>query len=165
MMVFFINMKNVLYILLIIIILLIVFGAGFFTKSIIMNNTKYENCIVRIDSIYITDTVIKPIPKYIDRIKYDTIITPNDTVYIPIEKSEIIHNINTDSIKGTIKAVYSGYNASIDTLIYNLSFQQKTLLKRRKMGFTVGLTGGVGYDFNNKVTPFIGVGVTWGYNF
>ena len=120
---------------------------------------------VRIDTVTISDTVIKPIPHYVRLISTDTIITPKDTVYIPIEQKTVIKQIDNDTVKGTIKAVYSGYNASLDTLQYDLSLTNKTLLKRRKFGFTVGVTSGIGYDFNNKVMPFIGVGISYGYNF
>lgn len=122
--------------------------------------------IIKTDTITITKEIIKPVPHYITKIKNDTIITTDiDTLFLPIEQKQYITEINNDSVKGQIKAVLSGYNASLDTLQYNLSFEQKTLLKQRKWSFTVGPAIGIGYDLNNKkFNPYIGIGLTFGYN-
>lgn len=130
------------------------------------HQTKFDEClnnpIIRIDTIRLTETIEKPITRYVKTIRVDT-ITNIDTLFIPIEQKEYIHNINNDSIKGSIKTVFSGYDVSLDSLQYDLSFTQKTLLKRKRMGFTVGITTGVGYDFNKKINPFIGIGLTYGF--
>ena len=128
------------------------------------DNTPYPT-EVKIDTVMVRDTIIKPIPQFTRILKTDTIVTPNDTVYLPIEQKTVIEKIDNDTVKGSIKAVFSGYNAVLDTLQYDLSITSKTVYKRKKLGFTIGVSGGIGYDFNNKVTPFIGLGVTYGLNF
>ena len=159
---FFIYMKQFRNILLILSLIILIYGFGFIC------GLKYyqpqEKEIIRIDTIKITDTIEKPVLKYIRTIRTDTIITPNDTVFLPIEQKEYIHEIKNDTVNGSIKIVLNGYNPSLDSLQYNLSFTQKTLLKRKRMGFTIGVTTGVGYDFNKKINPFIGIGLTYGIN-
>ena len=126
------------------------------------DSINYE---VRVDTVTINDTITNFTPKYITIVKTDTLITPKDTIYLPIEQKTVIEDIDNDSVKGSIKAVFSGFDAVLDTLQYDLQITNRTLYKRRKWGFTIGVSSGIGYDFNNRVTPYIGLGVTWGYNF
>lgn len=149
------------------IVLLCLIGAGFLIgKDYAIH--RYHNSItykVRVDTVTVRDTITNLIPKYITILRTDTLVTPKDTIYLPIEQKTVIEKIDNDSVKGSIKAVFSGFDAVLDTLQYDLQITNKTLYKRRKLGFTIGVSSGIGYDFNNKVTPYIGVGVTWGYNF
>ena len=159
-------MKQLRNILLILSLIILIYGLGFISGlkyQQIKNKEPLKDVEIKVDTIKITDTIEKPVPQFVRTLRIDTLETPKDTIYLPIQQKEYIHQIHNDSIEGSIKAVLSGYNPSLDLLQYDLSFRNKTLLKRRKWGFTVGLTTGVGYGINNKVSPFIGVGVTYGF--
>lgn len=164
---FFIYMKQLRNILFILSLIILIYGLGFISGLKYQRWKKDESmkdAEIKVDTIRITDTIEKPVTHYIRTLRIDTLATPKDTLYLPIEQKEYIHQINNDSIDGSIKAVFSGYNPSLDLLQYELSFKNKTLLKRRKWGFTVGVTTGVGYDLNKRVSPFVGFGITYGLN-
>lgn len=132
------------------------------TQHLINDNIE----VVKTDTITITKEIIKPVPQVITKFRTDTIITTDiDTVFLPIEQKQYLTEVNNDSVKGQIKAVISGYNASLDTLQYNLSFQEKTLLKRKKWGWNVSLGCGVGYDLQQKqFEPVVALTFGFGYN-
>lgn len=160
-------MKQLVNILLILSLIILIYGLGFISGlkyQQIKNKEPLKDVEVRFDTIRIIDTIEKPVPQYIKTLRIDTLKTPKDTIYLPIQQKEYIHQIHNDSIDGSIKAVFSGYNPSLDLLQYDLSFRNKTITQRKKWGFTVGVTTGIGYGIYNKVSPFIGVGVTYGIN-
>lgn len=157
-------MRRFLYTLLYILSLLLSFFGGYGYKSF-THKCQLPNEVVKIDTLYINDTIIQPVPQIKRIIRTDTIFTSGDTVYLPIQQSEVIQDIDNDTVKGQIKVVYSGYNSVIDTLQYNLSTVTKTVYKRKKWGFTVGISSGAAYDFENKFTPYIGIGVVYGIHF
>lgn len=79
-------------------------------------------------------------------------------VEIPITQKEY-----ADS---TYRAWVSGYMANLDSIqIYNhteIITETITREKRRKWGLTIGPSAGAGWD-GRKLTPYVGIGITWGY--
>ena len=137
--------------------------------------TEVENPTVKVKTIVKvkTDTIYKTIskPRYIR----ETVIR-RDTVYkdsvLPIVKRDYITNIDNDSVKGQIRAVVSGYDASLDSISYRLAIPtyrvtntvstQTTKYKRKHWTFTLGV--GSGYGMINKKTDIF-IGGMLGYSF
>ncbi len=121
--------------------------------------------INKIDTIikYDTITITKPQPIYITKTKTitDTLQLANDTVKVivdvPIETKEYKDSLYYCKI--------SGFKASLDVLTVfpkeTTITKEITQYRAKKWGFTIGC--GIGYDFNNKIKPF--VGITYGYRF
>lgn len=160
--------KNFNYILFSLSILILSFSIGFLlgikfekTQHLIKDNIE----IVKTDTITIKKEIIKPVPQLITKFRTDTIITTDvDTVFLPIEQKHYITEIDNDSVKGQIKAVINGYSVSLDSLQYNIHFEQKTLLKRKKWGWNVSLGCGVGYDLRERqFEPVIALTFGFGY--
>lgn len=68
----------------------------------------------------------------------------------------------------TYRAWVSGYMASLDSIrIYSRTVtvtERLTLDKTRKWGFTVGPTVGAGWN-GRSFSPYVGIGVSWGWRF
>lgn len=120
----------------------------------------------RTDTVTVRDTVTELVAHRVTVIRHDTLVTPRDTVYLPIEQRHYVHTLDNDSVKGTVTAAVSGFDVNLDSLYYDLSFTQKTVVvtKRRKWGFTVGPQVGVGYG-GAGLKPYVGIGISWGYSF
>lgn len=164
---FFIYMKQLRNILFILSLIILIYGLGFISGlkyQRMKNDESMKDVEIKVDTIRITDTIEKPVTHYIRTLRIDTLATPKDTLYLPIEQKEYIHQINNDSIDGSIKAVFSGYNPSLDLLQYELSFKNKTLLKRRKWGFNINAGVGGGWNLHTKkIEPMIGITIGFGY--
>lgn len=122
---------------------------------------------VKTDTVTITKTI--PKPEYITEtvIRRDTI--EKETI-IPIVQRQYLTEINTDTVKGEITAVVSGYEATLDTLNYKLNIypkseiitiqEQITKYKQKKINF--GIYGGVGYSvFTHKPDLQVGIGIVF----
>lgn len=68
----------------------------------------------------------------------------------------------------TYHAWVSGYMANLDSIRVYTRKEYRTetvrLRERRRWGFTIGPTVGAGWN-GQKIAPYIGLGVTWGYSF
>ena len=122
--------------------------------------------VVKTDTVRITDTIERPVPYRVSVVRHDTILSPGDTVFIPIQSKAYRHVVAEDSIKGTIDVVASGYNISLDSLVYNFDIKKETIrvTNRKRWGVTVGPQIGVGYA-GKRLNPYVGIGVTYGFNF
>lgn len=163
----FMGMKALFYILLALAIGCAVYLTGY-NVGIRQNrdNQDAAGYTVRHDTIRITDTVTAPYEVTRTRIRHDTIFTPKDTVFIPIERAQYVQRIENDSVKGEIRATVSGYDAHLDSLVYDIHVDRRTVFvtSRKKWGFCVGPAVGVGYA-GRKIEPYIGFGITYGFNF
>lgn len=126
------------------------------TKEVIKYDTIY-NTITK--PTYITETIIRT-----DTIKADTAVK--------VVQREYYTEINTDTVRGEIKAIVSGVNPQLDSLHYNFTIPTKTITneitiervkyKRSHWNFTVGIGYGWGIT-TKKADVFIGGMV--GYSF
>lgn len=109
-----------------------------------------------------TDTVYKPTPYYVARIRTDTVFLPSTDggtaeVELPIEQK-----VYEDS---AYRAYVSGFRASLDSIfIYSdkqYIYETKTQYKPPKR-FTWGLQAGIGtlYDGRFRFGAYVGVGVS-----
>lgn len=162
-------MKKALYIIGLFVCLWIGFYVGKKNTNIPKQETITET-IIRTDTLTKIDTLYKEIvkPSYIKEeiVRIDTIKADRA---IEIKQREYLTTINEDSIVGDIRAVVSGYEATLDTLSYNLSIPQRTITiekettyKTKHFNFSVGV--GFGYGVINRQADIF-VGGMVGYSF
>ena len=139
-------MKNIIPIVLI----LIGFFIGWFSKPTYNDSTIPQ---VRIDTIYHTDTFIKPIPKkvYTLRVDTDSIFTVDSVrvhVLIPISQKTY-----SDS---SYKAIVSGYKVSLDSMFIYKKEVVKTIpfIIKSHPKFSFGIQ--IGYGFGGGYAGFGG---------
>ena len=132
--------------------------------------TTVTDTIVVRDTLILRDTVFKP--HYIERVTTDTIEIKADTT-LSRERLTYSTTIDTDSLRGQIKAVVSGVDASLDTLSYNFivptkeTFIEKETIIEKKIApsrFYWGVGVGVGYGLINR-QPDIFIGASVGVRF
>lgn len=138
-------------------------------------NTALNN--VKRDTITSTDTIYvdRPVPKFITKIKEvaDTVIehvTDTDTLYIPLQLPIVEKEYENKDYYARIKGVEFGSYPALESLqIYqttNTITEEKTIVKRKKWGFSV--VGGLGYGYNpvsKKIEPNVGITIGYGYSF
>lgn len=115
-----------------------------------------------------TFQIEKPIPKYITKIKTDT-IQVNESIFaeIPIERKVYEDTIFNDSASIHYKAEISGYKANLEGIWADVRTRQKEVLitqkiKEKPSRLQFGTTIGVGYGFiNKKPDVFIGIGLSY----
>lgn len=121
----------------------------------------------KIDTVTLTKTI--PKPQYIKEtiIRVDTI--ENETP-IPIVQRKYITEIDTDTVKGTINTTVSGYEATLDTIQYNLNIYPKTvtntvetqIIKYNQKKINFGVFVGPTYNILNKNFDLsVGVGLVF----
>lgn len=163
-----------------IIIAIILMAISFFTVYF----SKTPENVAKTDTITISDTVwkldsvkiIKPIQKYVEKVKIDTVYNDNgDTIQLITENKKYQDTITTcagDTM--AVTSYISGINATLDSLKVNLSKQEiikteiitKYITPKKKFidHFKVGPSITAGYDLTNRQWGVMaGVSVT--YNF
>ena len=133
--------------------------------------------IERIDTLILSDTIWqkdtfeieKPIPKYIEILKTDTVYTPNgDTLQLVTENkiyNDTLCNQN-DSI--ILESSITGINPTLDYIKADWRKQEITqyqtitkYIKEKPKRFTINPQLGVGYGiFNKRPDVFLGIGVS-----
>lgn len=131
----------------------------------------------KIDTIYSTDTfkIIKPIPKYIEKIKTDTVFDKKgDSIFLKTENKQYIDTLCEQNDTAIIQSFISGINANLDstkvklkkqeTIITNTVEVTKYINKKKTFKDRIHISPQVtgGYDIINKqwgVTAGIGVGI------
>lgn len=123
---------------------------------------------VRIDTLVIRDTIRDTIPvekvRYVTRIERDTTLkvihdTVTNVVYVevPIEKTQYKSDAYDLWIEG-----YRARLLSIDVFRETLYIDRtETHTIKTKPRWGLGVHVGYGYNFNDKLTPYIGVGVQY----
>lgn len=152
-------MKTLLNVLATLLILATIFFSGYCLRRIPEPN-------IQIDTLIMWDTVRLPPPPpervwltRVDSIPYPVQIgdTITETVYVPvpIERKEY----RTENYFAVIEG-FRPELISIET--YNKTvYINKTETFKIKPRWGIGLQAGVGYSFNGKVSPYIGVGVQY----
>lgn len=121
-------------------------------KTVTVTETKVEKVKVR-DTVYVMR---------------DSVLYVLDSVYadIPISCYQTDTVFENDSVKLKIGIECSGYDVALDRLYYDLQYKYYTVQppkKRNRLGFMVGVIGGVGIDpTSGKVVPSVGIGVGFG---
>lgn len=149
------------------------------------NNIKeYILHVNRVDTVFYTDTVwkldsveiIKPVPKYIEKIRIDTVYDKNDNPIEIITENKKYQDTITTCAGDTmaVTSYISGINATLDSLKVNLSKQEitkteiitKYITPKKKFidHFKIGVGVGYGLGLTNKnFEPFVGFSLN--YNF
>lgn len=125
-----------------------------------------SSLIVMRDTVMICDTVVEPVPVSSVILRHDTIVTPKDTVYLPVERKTYEQIIDNDSVKGSIRTMVSGYDLNLDSLTYNLRFTRDIIYmkQRKRWGWNVTAGPAAGYG-PHGFQPYIGITVGYGFNF
>lgn len=119
---------------------------------------------IKIDTVYITDTVRDSIPKpqtrYVTRT--DTVRIPNDTIYLDGDTIKIPVPIERKEYKTEdYFAIVEGYRPSlfyIETYNKTVYINKASYRRPRRWGF--GVSAGYGTDFKTHY-PYVGVGVNY----
>lgn len=136
--------------------------------------------IERTDTLVISDTIFKrdtltitkPIPKYVEVVKIDTVFTEKgDTIQLFTENKTYIDSICAQNDTVIITNYIQGINAQLDSTKVDWRKQEiiKTLeitkiIKQKPKKFTINPQLGVGYGIMNK-RPDVWLGVGISYNF
>ena len=143
---------------------------------IIDKYTNRTDTIVQVDTLKITDTLTfykeKPIPKYIEKVKTDTVFTSNgDSMFLKTENKIYKDSLCVQNDTAIVTNYISGINANLDSTKVQLKKtkeiitntieitkyieKKKTFLDR----FHIGIQAGYGYGFNSKqLEPYVGLG-------
>ena len=155
------------------------------TFCIIHNDISTKQLKPEIITIHDTTTVtvetIKEKEKVQRVVEYDTSFiverdTVRDTIYVslPIAYKQYRDTFNTDTSRTIVDIKYSGYKAQLDGLYVESHYKAKETVKIKHTGFGqfvgIGLQLGYGASINpiNKTfqpSPYIGVGVTYGWGY
>ena len=131
-------------------------------KSVEVTTTKIErDTIIKHDTIKqsypveVEREVVRTEYKYLTRVERDTVL-----VEIPIEEREYKDE--------EYRAIVEGYNPRLKYIeVYPKTAYittTETIKERKRWGFTLGAQGGYGYT-PKGFQPYIGIGISFGYNF
>lgn len=115
----------------------------------------------KIDTIYSTDTfkIIKPIPKYIEKIKTDTVFdAKGDSIFLKTENKQYIDTLCEQNDTAIIQSYISGINANLDSTKVKLK-KQETIITN-----TVEVTKYINKKKTFKDRIHIGPTITGGYD-
>lgn len=144
-------------------VILLMFCAGFFVGRGSLSTSIPET---RVDTLVVYDTIRDVVPQYVTRyvVRTDSVpytLVQNDTVretlYVPI-------TIERKEYKTSdYYAIVEGYTPS---LYYIETYNKTTIIDRverykTKSRWGFGVQAGVGYQFNEKITPYIGIGIQY----
>lgn len=145
---------------------------GFFDKG---GQVIKTDTIMVSDTLYLRDTVTvdNPVPYVVEKIKTDTVFTPQgDTLHLVTETKKFQENIVQDQDTATIKAQITGINAKLDTISVIFNRRQVTntieitkyIEKKRKFNVGVGVGYGIGLT-SRKIEPFVGISLVYNLQF
>ena len=120
---------------------------------------------VRVDTLYIRDTVVSYKPVYVAKTKLDTVLVPvgdtltlRDTLWLALEREKV-------EWRDTLSTVWaSGVEVSVDSVRHYVT--EKVIVKevpymvKDKSRWGVGVQAGVGAGRDGLV-PYVGVGVSY----
>lgn len=125
---------------------------------------------------YDTIPYYHPVPKDSVVLRYATARLPishepGDTIMIIHEKDSVAVEIPITQKEygdSTYHAWVSGYMANLDSIaVYQKTEYIRETISRtstKRWNFTIGPTVGAGWN-GQKISPYIGLGITWGYSF
>lgn len=126
-----------------------------------------EPPIVKVDTLFIWDTIKITEPKFLTKVKTDTvtypvtkekIVTKHDTLYVVMERDQI-------RWEDSLAVVYaSGVDPRVDSVIHFTQNQIITkeipVIQVKRTRWGIGVQAGMGAD-KNGLTPYVGVGVSY----
>ena len=133
--------------------------------------------VERTDTVWKTDTfkVVQPKPKYIEKIKVDTVFDKQGNEIELVTENKIYQDtILCEKDTAELRIFTSGIKSNVDSV--NLRLRKSEIIrtntieitkyveKRKKFldRFHVGLQGGYGYGFNYKgLEPYVGIGLSF----
>lgn len=138
---------------------------GFIIGHRSCKNRPVEPPIVKVDTLFIRDTIKVTEPKFITKVKTDTvtyqvtkekIVTKHDTMYVVMERDQI-------RWEDSLAVVYaSGIDPQVDSVIHFtqdlILTQEIPVIKKTKWGIGVHAGYGAGKD---GLSPYVGVGVSY----
>lgn len=125
-----------------------------------------ETYTVRVDTLYINDTIRVETPKIVLKTQMDTIwqsvqefVEVHDTLYVPLVRERVVYQDTA------YRAVVSGVRPSLDELeIYQreriVTVQTEHTI-REKSRWGVGVQVGAGVNAQGQVQPYLGLGVSY----
>lgn len=119
----------------------------------------------KVDTLYIRDTITSYKPKFVERVKLDSVLVPvidsvkiHDTTFVYLEREQVVW-------QDSLSVVYaSGILPQVDSVRH---FQESMtiikeipVVKTKKTHWGLGVQAGVGAG-KDGLTPYIGVGVSY----
>ena len=141
------------------------------TISFVTGYRRAENGLVlpqqeRVDTLFIFDTIVSEKPVFKEKIITERILVPvrdtirvRDTLYLYAERHQI-------HWKDSLSDVYaSGIQVDIDSVIHYLPTQvvskEREVLVKARPKWSVGLSAGYGVNADGRMSPYVGVGLTY----
>lgn len=157
--------------------LFISFLLGFLLAGGLFYITQKKEPQIEEKTVVVTDTVFFPLEvekvKTVNRYIWDTIVVYNtDTVLVelPFETKQYRDTIRTDSTEIRLKAIYSGFKPTLDTIGVEYQYRPRTVVKTKKNGFrqnfSIGLQLGYGVGMESRqFEPYVGIGFQYGFGY
>lgn len=153
-------------------VLVISLGLAFLFIANMKREVEVQKIEVR-DTIYVDSVRIqeKTVLKYVQ--KYDTVIeyiTARDTILVNVE-IPISHYQYKDTIDSfSVDIKYSGYNACLEDVRVKYQADLQKPVRRQKnhvlgQSIVLGAHVGFGIDRNFQFSPYLGIGVTYGFGY
>lgn len=123
--------------------------------------------ITRVDTIRITEPIVRDSiqirTKYVKLPVVDTIYSHSTDTIIQLDSVQVAVPITQkEYADSTYTAWVSGFDAKLDSIyVYPRTTMITTHARDRPKRFGLGLQVGAGYGYGNKVTPYIGIGVSY----
>lgn len=137
----------------------------FLFDRIIPRNAPQEPQSIRVDTLFIRDTIKVTEPVYVTRRMVDSVLVPvtdtiklRDTLYVFLEREQI-------RWEDSLSVVYaSGVRPEIDSVIHYAErmviVKEIPVVRVKKTRWGVGIQAGAGAT-RDGLTPYIGVGVSY----
>lgn len=137
----------------------------FLFDRIIPRNAPQEPQSVRVDTLFIRDTIKVTEPVYVTRRMVDSVLVPvtdtirlRDTLYVFLEREQI-------RWEDSLSVVYaSGVRPEIDSVIHYAErmviVKEIPVVRVKKTRWGVGIQAGAGAT-KDGLTPYVGVGVSY----
>lgn len=137
----------------------------FLFDRIIPRNSPQEPQSVRVDTLFIRDTIKVTEPVYVTRRMVDSVLVPitdtirlRDTLYVFLEREQI-------RWEDSLSVVYaSGVRPEIDSVIHYAErmviVKEIPVVRVKKTRWGVGIQAGAGAT-KDGLTPYVGVGVSY----
>ena len=139
--------------------------ASFVAGRMTAGNGAGETIVVKVDTLFIRDTLTVYKPKWETKTVIDSVLVPvtdsvivNDTVYVALAREQVVWEDSLARVYASgIQPEVDSVTHFIETVIIN---RETVIRKDCKWGLGVQLGAGAG---TGGLTPYVGVGVS--YNF
>lgn len=122
------------------------------------------------DTVVDTIAYLQPIPVDSTVIRYLTVKLPvKDTVYVKGTETVRIDSVAVEMPitqktyqDSTYQAWVSGYNANLDSIyVFPKTITVTNITQKKPKHWGLGIQVGVEYNWNHKVQPYIGIGISY----